>query len=550
MEPITITLRNTARSYLEIIFHRKWLLFVPVIFITLLAWGYSYTITPMYKSTAVIEVEEKSKENPYIKGFSKSTPITDRLGEILQRIKSRSMIEDIIKELNLHGNIKSKLEYRELIETLRENVTVKISSERLLEVECSYSNKEDCQKIVNLLTRRIIKENLALQDQETESGIEWIDKELEFYKKKMVQAEDELRDFQKKYAELMPEELVNQLYQSITYQPSYSGSQPINPPFPKDYLNSLGMRGQSIYSLRYQNYSEQLLSQGVRFKELQRTKDTLLKQLANEDEFIISKRVTETNPVIRSLREELVQKQVKLAKLMVDSTEEHPIVKRLSEEIDNLQKTIQSGANLTIKEETSSMNPIYQAARTELAEVERDIEALEESIEISKTIAASAFEKLKQLPEKQKELTKLTRDTISYSGTYSGLLQQRELARVTRRLELEERGTKFRILDNAEVPIKPYTPKRNLIVIAGFFLGIVIGGGLIVLAETTDHSFEEANQLREFLPIPMLGATSLILTPEEKSFANAKKRLALLALLVVVTFIILTVIIFMIFGQV
>jgi polysaccharide chain length determinant protein (PEP-CTERM system associated) len=308
------------------------------------------------------------------------------------------------------------------------------------------------------------------------------------------------------------------------------------------------MAGPSIYGLRYQNYSEQLLRQGVRFKELQRTKDMLLKQLANEDEFVISKRVTETNPVIRSLREELVQKQVKLAKLMVDSTEEHPIVKRLSEEIDNLQKTIQSGANLTIKEETSSMNPIYQSARTELAEVERDIEALEESIEISKTIAAAAFEKIKQLPEKQKELSQLTRDTVNYSKTYSGLLQQRELAKVTRRLEVEERGTKFRIIDNARVPLKPDTPKRNLIVIAGFFLGVVIGGGLIVLAETTDHSFEEANQLREFLPVPMLGATSMILTPEEKSFINAKKRLAILALMVVVTFIVLTVIIFMIFG--
>ncbi len=549
MEPITITLRNTARSYLEIIFHRKWLLFIPVIFITLLAWGYSYTITPMYKSNAVIEVEEKAKENPYIKGFSKSTPIASRLGEILQRIKSRSMIEDIVKELNLHENIKNKLEYRNLIETLRENVTVKISSNRLLEVGCSYPNKNDCQKIVNLLTRRIIKENLALQDQETESGIEWIEKELKFYKKKMVEAGDKLRAFQEKYAELMPEQLVSQLYQSITYQPSYTGSQAVNPPFPKDYLRTLGMRGPSIYSLRYQNYSEQLLNQGVRFKELQRRKDMLLLQLANEDEFVISKRVTETNPVIRSLRAELVQKQVKLAKLKVDSTEEHPIVKRLSEEIENLQKTIQTGASLTIKEQTSSLNPIYQAARTELAEVEREIGALEESIEISKTIADAAFQKLKQLPEKQKELAKLTRDTVNYSGTYSRLLQQRELARVTRRLEMEERGTKFRILDNAEVPIKPYTPKRKLIVIAGFFLGIVIGGGLIVLAETTDHSFEEANQLREFLPVPMLGATSLILTPEEKSFINAKKRLAMLALLVVITFIVLTVIIFMIFGQ-
>jgi len=549
MEPITITLRNTARSYLEIIFHRKWLLIVPMIFITLFAWGYSYTITPMYKSTAVIEVDERAKENPYIKDFSKSTPIRPRLGNILERIKSRSMVEDIIKELNLHENMKNKLEYRHLVETLRGNISIHISGKRLLEVSCSYPYRVDCQKIVNLLTRRIIKENLDLQDQETEAGIEWIEKEMEFYRKKMVQSEDELRAFQEKYAELMPEQLVNQLYSSITYQPSYSGSQPVNPPFPKDYLSTMGMSGPSIYSLRYQNYSEQLLNQGVRFKELQRKKDMLLKQLANEDEFVISKSVTETNPVIRSLREELVQKQVKLAKLKVDSTEEHPIVKRLSEEIENLQKTIQTGASLTIKEQTSSLNPIYQAARTELAEVERDIEALEERIEITKTIAAAAFEKLQQLPEKQKELAQLTRDTVNHSNTYSQLIQKRELAKVTRRLEIEERGTKFRILDNAEVPIKPYKPKRGLIVIAGFFLGVVLGGGLIVLAETTDHSFEEANQLREFLPIPMVGATSQILTPEEKSFANAKKRLAILALMVVVTFIVLTVIIFMIFGS-
>lgn len=548
MEPIALTLRNTARSYLEIIFHRKWLLIIPILFITLLAWGYSYTITPMYKSTAVIEVEERAKENPYIKGFSKSTPIASRLGDILQRIKSRSMIEDIVKELNLHENIKNKLQFRELIDTLRENITVKISSNRLLEITCSYPDKYDCQKIVNLLTRRIIKENLSLQDQETEAGIEWIEKEMEFYKNKMILAEDALRAFQEKYADLMPEELVSQLYSAITYQPSYGGSQAISPPFPKDYLRTLGMQGQSIYSLRYQSYSEQLLNQGVRFKELQRKKDMLLRQLENEDEFIISNRVTETNPVIRSLREELVQKQVKLAKLKVDSTEEHPIVKRLSEEIENLQETIQSGASLTIKEQTSSLNPIYQAARTELAKVERDIEALEESIKISKTIADAAFQKLKQLPEKQKELARLTRDTINYSGAYSRLLQERELARVTRRLEMEERGTKFRILDNAEVPIKPFTPKRNLIVIAGFFLGVVVGGGLIILAETTNHSFEEANQLREFLPIPMLGATSQILTPEEKSFLNAKKRLGVLALMVVVTFVVLTVIIFIIFG--
>ena len=548
-EPISITLRNTARSYLEVIFHRKWLLIIPAIFGTLIAWGYSYTITPMYKSTAVIEVEEQAKENPYIQGFSKSTPISARMGSILQRVRSRSMIEDIVKELNLNENTKSAFEYSQLVNTLRENISVSISGGQLLQVSCSYPEPVACQKVVNLLTRKIIKENLELQDKETETGIEWLNKELEFYKQKMLESEEKLQEFGEKYAELMPEELTSQLYSLITYEPSTSsGGQSVPPPFPRDYLRPLTESGQSMYNLRYQNFSNQLLQQGIKFKELQKKKETLLKQLENEDEFILSQKVTETNPVIRSLREELVQKQVQLARLKVDSTEEHPMVRRLSEEIENLQQTIQTGASMSIKEQTTTLNPIYQAARQELAEIEQEIGALEESIEISKTIAEAAFQRMKQIPEKQKELARLRRDNINYSGTYSQLLQQRETAYVTRRLELEERGTKFQILDNADVPIKPYSPKRNLIVMAGFFIGLVLGGGIIVLAETTDHSFEEPNQLREFLPVPMLGATSQILTPEEKSFINAKKRLALLALMVAVIFTVLTISIFMIFG--
>jgi protein tyrosine kinase modulator len=546
MEPITSTLRNTARSYLEIIFHRKWLLFIPVIFITLLAWGYSYTITPMYKSTAVIEVEERAKENPYIKDFSKSTPITSRMGEILSRIRSRSMIEDIVKELNLREDIRSEQEYRMAIETLRENIDVKLSGTRLLEISCSYFNPVACQKIVNLLTRRIIKENLELQDSETEAGIKWLDHELKLVEEKLLEAEDKLQAFQEKYAALMPEILTNQLYSTITYSAPDGKSVP--PPFDPSYLRSLGAKANSRYNLGYRNYSDDLLQLGVQFKELQKRKAVLLEQMEGEDEFILSKRVTETNPVIRSLRAELVDKQVKLAKLKVDSTEDHPIVKRLSDEINNLQETIKSGADMTIKEQTTTLNPIYQSVRMELAEVDRNIQAVEEQIKIGKTIAEGVLERIKRLPEKQREFAKLHRNNINYSMVYSRLLQQRESAVVTRRMEMDERGTKFRILDNAEVPISHYKPKRGLIVLAGFFLAMVLGGGLIVLAETTDHSFEESNQLREFLPIPMLGATSLILTPEEKSFTNAKKRLGILALMVVATFVILTIIIFMILG--
>jgi polysaccharide biosynthesis transport protein len=541
-EPITITLRNTARSYLEIIFHRKWLLLIPVIFFTLFAWGYSYTVTPMYRSTAIIEIQEKAKDNPYIQRFSKSTPITQRLGAVLQRVKSRSLVEDIIKELRLQETVKTDTEYRQLISFVRSNMEVKISGKSLLEISCNYTHPETAQKIVNLVTRNIIKENLELQDQETQVGIEWIEKELELYRQKMEESEEKLRAFQERYADLMPDELASELYTSLTYTPTYGGGQ-VTPPFPREFLR------QSQYGSRYQNFSEILLNQGVRFRELQKRKDAILRQLEREEEFIVSQKVTETNPVVQSLRREMTEKQVRLARLMVDATAEHPTVKRLTEEIENLRVTLETGGGMTLKEETTSINPIYQAARMELEEVERELESLEESIEINKTIAQAAFEKIKQIPEKQKELAELRRNNINFQATYNTLLAQREMARVTRRLELEERGTQFLIIDNAEAPLRPFKPKKSLIVFAGFFLGVVIGGALIVLAETTDHSFEEPNQLREFLPIPMLGATSQIMTPEEKSFINAKKRLAILTLLVVVTFIILTVIVFMIFGQ-
>ena len=42
------------------------------------------------------------------------------------------------------------------------------------------------------------------------------------------------------------------------------------------------------------------------------------------------------------------------------------MVKRLMDEISGLNKTIETGGAMTVREETTSVNPIYQAARMEL----------------------------------------------------------------------------------------------------------------------------------------------------------------------------------------
>jgi uncharacterized protein involved in exopolysaccharide biosynthesis len=304
---------------------------------------------------------------------------------------------------------------------------------------------------------------------------------------------------------------------------------------------------QNIYSLRYQNYSDDLLKQGLRLKQLQTKRATLMRQMEGEDEFILSERVSETNPIIQSLRNELVEKQVQLTRLRLDSTQEHPLVKQLMKEIENVQEALKDVSSQSVKQETTALNPIYQSIKMQLSATEWEIAELEASIELTKTFAKAAFERMGQIPEKKKELDSLRRESGNASSAFSVLLKKRESAYVTRRLELEERGTKFRIVDNAEIPLQPFKPRRSLIVLAGFFFGLVVGGGFVVLAETTDHSFEEPNQLREFLPIPLLGATSQIMTPEEKAFNNSKKRLALMAIMVFASVTVLAIIIAVIF---
>jgi len=323
----------------------------------------------------------------------------------------------------------------------------------------------------------------------------------------------------------------------------------MSPPFDMNALRPLGMQAHSRYQLRYSNFSAGLLDLGKQLKSLEKKRATMIQQLENENEFILTQRITETNPIVRSLRGELTQKQIELARLKVDSTEEHPMVQRLVREITNLQESIRSATSQSIREETTALNPIYQSIRMELTGMDSEIEAIKEEIEITSQMAEEAFRRLKEIPEKKKRIDRLNREIHILKAKYALLLQQREQAYITRRLELQERGTKFNIIDDAQVPISPYKPNKSLIVLAGFFMGVILGGALIVLAEVTDHSFEEANQLREFLPVPMLGAVSQIITPEEKTFITSKKRLGFLGLGIFMVVIILVIIVTMIFGS-
>lgn len=541
VEPITMTIRSTARSYLEIIFHRKWLIIVPTVFSTLLTFGYSYTLTPMYRTGAVIEVTERVRENPFIeRGASSATPIRGRWRDIISRLKSRSSIEDIVRELNLHEHVRTDQEFRDLVENVRNNVDIRLR-DRFLRIDCEYHDPAAAQKIVNVFTREFIKQNLEAQEAETGTGEEYIQREMDIALRRMEEVQEQMRELREQHSDLLPPDATQNIWSELSWIGT-DGERKF-PPFAPDVLSHL-----SAAARNFQQFSGRLLELGLELRELESTRAKILEQLEGESEFVVSERVAETNPVVRSLRDQKTRKQVELARLLVDATSNHPSVHRLNTEISNLEKALAAATEVTIREEKTSLNPVYQALQLELSNIDRRIDAVNMRIRLTKTLADDAEKKARQAPDKQREMADLDRRLRRYQDRYWTLTAIAGRIELSRRLEFDERGTQFRIVDDAQLPLRPFKPNKQVYIIGGFFFGLILGGGLVVLAETTDHSFEEPNQLREFLPIPMLGATSRILTPEEQSFINARKRLAILSMMVVGVAVLITIGLIVVFS--
>jgi uncharacterized protein involved in exopolysaccharide biosynthesis len=519
---ITITtITGAAKSYVEVFFRRKWLFFAPLLLCCGIAIAYSFTIPPKYRTSAIVLVEEEKVSNPLISGLAVSTSVQDRVATIVKILLSRPLLEQVISELNLDVTKNNAQAKEDLINSLRDSISVQLVSRDILKVSAEDRDPVLCQKVANAITELFIKHNLELQMRETNSGIEFIKSQRDIYERKLRESEKALREFKEKYQDVLSSKASDELTKLLG-PPSVTNP----PPLVNTEL------------LRFTEFKGDLIKLNLDLKDALNRREQLIKQLNNEGEYVVSERTVD--PTIRQLEADVTNKQIELAKLQVDATESHPLVLRLRREIEELKAAIKERrAQKMSTEEKEILNPLYQDIKVELNKIDQEIESLKTRIKLTELYLQQEADKIKAIPKREEEYASLSRDYNINAGIYAELTQKLETAYITQRLEFQEKGTKFRIVDPARVPLRPFKPNRGFMALAGASLGMVIGIGLIFLSEMTDHSFTEINQLRNFLHIPVLASISQILTVEEAEEIKARRRLGVLSLLIFVVFMIL-----------
>ena len=516
------TITGTARNYVEVIFQRKWLFLTPTIVCFVLAFGFGYLIPSEYKTSNLVIIEEQKIRNPLIRGLAISRSVKERLDTLTKTLKSTTRLEAVIKDIGLDARVDSQLGLNQLVGKLRNNIDVSLVGPKgeLLSVTCMDKDPLVCQKVVNTITKLFINENIALQEKELNTGIDFLESQKSVYLDKLKEAESSLTTFTKIHQESLLSIEAGEKISDILGTPIASGN---------------------IHVLRLTRYKADVIEFNLRLKSLLAQKASLEERLKKTMEYVISSRVRELSPIMRELNKTLVEKQIQLSKLQIDSTENHPMVKRLMQEIEKTEMELMRKSEETVKQETKSINPVYQDLMKSLSQVDSEIAGLTDRLKLTEIVIGDLNQEVEAVPQKQQEMSELQRNYRIYEQRYNDLEDKLQTAYITKRLEQKEAATAFKILDEARVPLVPFKPNRKAICLIGLVLGMFAGAGLIFLAEATDHSFDDVGELRSFLDIPVLGSISQILTVEDALFNRSKKRLAYAALIVFVITVALTV---------
>ena len=197
---------------------------------------------------------------------------------------------------------------------------------------------------------------------------------------------------------------------------------------------------------------------------------------------------------------EIARLQDELDHFLIDSTEKHPFVKRLREQII-VQKEVLRKENL---EYTENIDLNIETTRPMISEITKALDTLTAGRSSEKDPFSISL-----------DLDKVVaRDIDVNEKIYNTLLQRLESAKITQRLQSSKEGTKYTVLDPPRVPLGPFKPNKILVALMGLLCGCAAGVGLVFLSEVVDKSFIDVEEAKDFLGTALFGAISKINTQE------------------------------------
>jgi chain length determinant protein EpsF len=188
------------------------------------------------------------------------------------------------------------------------------------------------------------------------------------------------------------------------------------------------------------------------------------------------------NQLVQSLKAELVRSDAKIADIGSRYGTNHPLYVSAEAERNSLRLKLSS----EIETARGSINQTAQIAS-------RQVERLEAALEQQKA-------RVLDLNEQRDTLAVLSRDVDSARAAYDAVMDRKTHVR----LEGEVNQTDIAVLNPAVPPLRPTFPLLGLNLLLAGVLGIFLGCGMALLAETANRRVRSRDDLAEIGRVPVL----------------------------------------------
>ena len=452
------------REYLSVIMRRRKILILTFLTVFILVALYTFLAKPVYEASATLHVkDDKMKKGGMLGELALTT--SNPIGAELEILKSRTNAEWVVRHLHLDWQVSEKtdelkfkiLDFSSSAGEMPPVYHIKLTDTDTFTVRDKEGNLVGEGKSGQLLHSRAFR--LLLSDLQGSKG-------------------DSFR------LTLLPFDVaVNALRNGIKavevgrmtsiISASYMSPDPV---LARDVVNALvqAYLEQSV-SLKSEEASRTVEFVEKQLEELRKNLDaseiTLQKfksqsgiiSLDTEAQELI-KKITEKEKARTELE---VQKQV----LLTDHTREHPAVKAIEKQQESLQQ---------------------QLATYEL--------------------------NMRNLPEGERDLARLTRLSTVNANIYTYLLQKHEEARIARASTISN----INIVDPAITPRIPVKPKKARNLLLGLIFGLALGLGLIFFLEYLDDSIKDGDEAKRVMGLPILAVIPHIFGREQKKNGSSK----------------------------
>jgi tyrosine-protein kinase Etk/Wzc len=181
------------------------------------------------------------------------------------------------------------------------------------------------------------------------------------------------------------------------------------------------------------------------------------------------------DPLIGSMATRLTELEVQRRGLVSENTENHPQVKVLQVQIDQLQRKIQA---------------TFETSRLNLAKLGTNIQ--------QQLIQYEA--KMRTLPTAERDLARLMRLSKVNADIYMMLLQKHEEARIVKASTISN----INVVDPAITPDNPIKPKKLMYLMLGLLVGLMFGVGAAFFMDYLDDTIRDEEEAKRALGWPML----------------------------------------------